>query len=150
MDSEQRDSDGGLIDRKRAAVAAEAMTWIGTPYHHAARVKGVGVDCAQILIGVYSACGLIDAFDTGPYPPDWHMHRSEERYLGWVTKYARRVARPKLGDMTMWKFGRCYAHGSIIVGDGLLVHSYVGRGVVLSRANEEPLAGRMFQHWSIF
>lgn len=134
----------------REAVAAEAMSWLRTPYHHQARIKGVGVDCAQILIAVYSEVGLIQPFQTGPYPPDWHLHRSVERYLGWVQKYAHPVEEAGLGDMIMFKFGRCFSHGSIVVGDGLVVHSYVGRGVILSRLQDEPLAGRERQNWSIF
>lgn len=36
------------VSEQRAAVAQEALAWLGTPYHHHARIKGVGVDCAQI------------------------------------------------------------------------------------------------------
>lgn len=35
--------------QQRAAVIAEAESWLSTPYHHEARIKGHGVDCAQIL-----------------------------------------------------------------------------------------------------
>ena len=34
----------------RAAIVAEAMSWIGTPYHSHARIKGVGVDLSLIHI----------------------------------------------------------------------------------------------------
>ncbi len=33
-------------------VVRTARTWLGTPYHHQGRLKGVGVDCAGLLIGV--------------------------------------------------------------------------------------------------
>ena len=29
-----------------------ARQWLDTPYHHQARVKGVGVDCIGLVIGV--------------------------------------------------------------------------------------------------
>jgi cell wall-associated NlpC family hydrolase len=29
----------------REAVIAEARTWLGTPWHHQASLKGVGCDC---------------------------------------------------------------------------------------------------------
>lgn len=135
---------------QRLAVAAEARTWLGTKYHHAARIKGVGVDCAQILIAVYAAVGLIKSFKTEPYPPDWHLHRSVERYLGWVQKFAHPVERAGLGDLMVFKFGRCFAHGGIVVGDGIVVHSYIGRGVILSRLQDDPLIGRQTQHWSLW
>lgn len=42
----------------RAAIVFEARTWLGTPFHHQGRVKGVGVDCAGVPIGVAQALGL--------------------------------------------------------------------------------------------
>jgi cell wall-associated NlpC family hydrolase len=36
----------------RAAVVREAESWIGTPFHHAARVKGAGIDCLMLLAEV--------------------------------------------------------------------------------------------------
>lgn len=36
----------------REEIVAEARTWLGTPFHHQGRVKGVGTDCAGIIAGV--------------------------------------------------------------------------------------------------
>jgi hypothetical protein len=44
---------------ERQAVIAEARSWIGTPFHDRARVKGAGVDCLQLLIASYHAAGLL-------------------------------------------------------------------------------------------
>src|ERR1700736_4246432 len=76
---------------QRAAVVAEAMTWLGTPWRHRGRVKGAGVDCAQFVIKAYAGAGLIDDFDTGEHPPDWHIHRDEERFLPFVPRFAREI-----------------------------------------------------------
>lgn len=43
-------------------VIKEARGWINTPFHHQARVKGHGVDCAQLVIGVGMALGLIPTY----------------------------------------------------------------------------------------
>jgi NlpC/P60 family putative phage cell wall peptidase len=41
-----------------ADIVAIARTWLGTPYHHQASVKGVGCDCLGLVRGVYAeACG---------------------------------------------------------------------------------------------
>ena len=98
----------------RAAVVAEARSWIGTPYHHAADVKGAGVDCAMLLVRVYADLGFVEPFDPRPYPPDWMLHRSEERYLGFLLARAGRVERPGLGDVMLFRVGRCFAHGGIV------------------------------------
>lgn len=136
---------------QRAAVVAEALAWLHTPYHHHARIRGAGVDCAQLLVAVFGACGLIPAIETGQYPVDWHMHRSEEVFSRWLARYAApgggQVAP---GDVVLWKFGRTFSHGSIYVGDGAYCHAYLGRGVILSGAAEEPLDGRESQHWSFW
>lgn len=46
-----------------------AQTWIGTPFHHQARLKGVGVDCLGLIIGVARELQLIaQDFDFTGYP----------------------------------------------------------------------------------
>lgn len=134
----------------RAAVVAEARTWLGTPYHHQGRVKGAGVDCAMILIDVYHSCGLIPDFDPRPYPPDWHMHRDEERYLGWVKKYARPVDSPKPGDIALFQFGRCVSHGAIVIEWPQIIHSYIGEGVLIADGTQGMMAGRLCGFYRIF
>ncbi len=48
-----------MVDR--AHVVAVARSWIGTPFHHQATLKGVGVDCAGLIRGVAVELGLLDA-----------------------------------------------------------------------------------------
>jgi len=42
-------------------IIAGARSWIDTPFHHQARLKGVGCDCLGFLIGVASVLDLRDA-----------------------------------------------------------------------------------------
>lgn len=121
-----------MTPAEQAAVVAEALTWLGTPYHHQADVKGAGVDCAMILVRVFHTVGLIPDIDPRPYPPDWHMHRDAERYLGWVQQYADEVTTPQPGDIVMFQFGRCVAHGAIVIDWPLAIHAHMqSREVVL-------------------
>ncbi len=41
--------------------------WRGTPFHHHARIKGIGCDCIQFGGGVAIDCGLIDDFQPPKY-----------------------------------------------------------------------------------
>jgi len=138
----------------RQAVAAEAMTWLGTPYHPHARVKGGGVDCAMLLAEVFERAGVVPHVDPGFYAIDWHLHRSEELFLDWLQRAgAREIAQPRLGDVCVYRFGRTYSHGAIVVSDdGLLIHALRDSGrVALGRETEAPLAGRprlAFSLWS--
>jgi NlpC/P60 family putative phage cell wall peptidase len=133
----------------RAQIIEEARTWIGTPYHHNARSKGVGVDCVQFIIAVYNACGLTFIGDAD-YSHDWHLHRSEERYLNGVARYGRKVDQPDPGDLALFKFGRCVSHGGLILPDGAgIIHSYLGNGVIISALANHRLAGRFHSFWSV-
>lgn len=63
----------------RQAFVAEARTWLRTPYVHQARLKGVGVDCIGLPIGVGRVLGLVPAdWDITAYArqPDGHTLKS--------------------------------------------------------------------------
>lgn len=137
------------IQEIRKQIANEAKSWLGTPYHHQAMAKGAGVDCCMILIAVYHACGLIPKIDPRPYPPDWHLHRDNERYLNWVMKYAHEVAEPKKGDIAIWKFGRTFSHSAICLDGTEIIHAYIGRGVVLADRQDAELLDREVKFYSL-
>ncbi len=124
--------------RERAAVILEAKTWLRTPYHHQGRVKGAGVDCAMLPAAVYSACRLIPAVDPGYYPADWHLHSGREIYLEWVLKFAVEIPGPGLpGDFVLFKFGRCWAHGGIVIKWPHIIHAFLNCPVSQDDANRE-------------
>jgi len=141
-----------LEAQERAAVVAEALTWQNTPYHHAARVKGGGVDCAMYLAEVYEAVGLMPHIDPGEYPCDWHMHRDEERYLEQVERFAHKIdSEPEPGDIVLYKFGRSISHGAIVVSWPQVIHSYIDLGVVLDDAlGNAALSSRYQGCWSLW
>jgi cell wall-associated NlpC family hydrolase len=139
----------------RAAVAAEALTWLRTPYAHRQRVKGVGVDCAQFPLAVYAAAGVIAPTEAGPYCPQWHLHRSEELYLNVVLDLAREIAPEAagLGDFAVWRYGRTFSHGAILLEGWRVIHALSGVGVTLGdRSVDEALRTRpmrMFSLWTV-
>lgn len=116
----------------RAALVAEARSWLRTPWHHRAHVKGAGVDCAQFPLAVYAAVGLVEWFDTGDYPRDWHIHRDEERYLPIVQCFTREVdeAEARPGDVFLCRVGRVFSHGGLIIDWPQGIHACVRAGMV--------------------
>lgn len=44
----------------RDEIIAEARTWIGTPFKHQGRLKGVGVDCVGVIVGVAKSLNILD------------------------------------------------------------------------------------------
>lgn len=138
---------------QRAAVVREAYTWLKTPYHHYAAVKGAGVDCAMILPEVYFDAGVIaEKPIIESYPADWMYHRGEERYLAWLEKFATTTLNPKAGDIAIWKFGRCFSHGAVIVDYPQIIHAFKkARMVILDDLNNVEMAGRevrFYTFWS--
>lgn len=127
----------------RAAVVDEALSWIGTPYRTGQRVKGPagGVDCLTLVVEVYERARIIPHYEVPFYPPDWHLHRGVERYLEGVLAYAPEAAEPEPGDIALFRFGRCFAHGGIVTLWPRLVHAWNGMGVVEGDATQ-PLLGR--------
>jgi hypothetical protein len=104
----------------RAAVVAEAMTWIGTPWAHMGRLKGVGVDCANLPIAVYAAVGLIADFDPPPYPRDWHIHMREERIVPVIERFGREIdpLAARAADLLVFRIGHVFSHCAIVVDPG--------------------------------
>jgi cell wall-associated NlpC family hydrolase len=150
------------VAEQRAAVVAEARSWLGTPYHHEADVRGAGIDCAMLIVRVFVDIGLVPAFDPRPYPQHWYLHRSEERYLGFIFDRAREVEVPEPGDVVMWRVGRCFSHGGIVTawppsGSGvgqMVVHAYAkARRVIESDVSlpglftSEKHPRRFFSYW---
>lgn len=124
---------------QRATVVAEARSWLRTPWHHEARVKDAGVDCANFLIGVYAACGLAPEFTPEQYPPDWMLHRDEEKFLKHLLQYTRPVEEGLPGDIAMFRFGRTVSHGAIVVDWPTVIHAYYDeRMVVLTDVSTSP------------
>ena len=143
--------EGSPINALRDAVVAEAKTWIGTPFHHAARIKGAGVDCLMLLAEVYERAGVTAGRINPPfYVPDWHLHRDAERYMEGLLRYARPVDAPETGDVALFRFGRTYSHGAVVIEWPRLIHAYWSIGVVWGDATLFPLAGRAVRFFTPF
>ncbi|MBL4835731.1 MAG: hypothetical protein JKY26_17410 [Pseudomonas sp.] len=135
--------------QQREAVIAEVQRWLRTPWRHRQRVMGLGVDCAWLLIEVYRTCGLIPEVDPGNYPQDWHLHRSEERYLVWLELYGHQVATPQPGDVAVWQFGRTFSHGAVVIDEHNVIHAYRDIGVEWADMREERLSSRPVRYYTL-
>jgi cell wall-associated NlpC family hydrolase len=107
----------------REAVVLEAESWLGTPWHHMGRVKGVGVDCAMLLAETFHAPGLIPYVETEYYPADWHFHQAQQRLMDKVFQYAVETEERLPGNVILFHFGKCYAHAAIIKKYPICIHA---------------------------
>ena len=128
---------------KRAAIINEARSWLGTPYHHQAALKGIGCDCIGLLRGIFAAFGgIVDL--PADYSPSWHVHRAEERLREGLSRYGTEIpllsARP--GDILLFGIGRGpAAHGAVLIEPDIMIHAYAEAGAVIA----SRLAGRWLQ-----
>lgn len=110
----------------RMDVVQEAMTWLDTPFHDQARVKGVGVDCAQMVAGIGEELGFIPKGTViQNYSPEWHLHNREEKLLEQVESYGciEKTGALEPGDLLCFQFGRATSHLGIYIGDQKFIHA---------------------------
>jgi cell wall-associated NlpC family hydrolase len=139
--SECASGDARSQQEQRAAVIAEAKTWIGTPFRDQSDVKGAGVDCAMLLLRCFVDTGIVAPFDPRPYAPQWHLHHSEEKFLAIVEKLGAEVERePIPGDVIVYRFGRCFSHGALVIDRGHVLHAwYLEKRVAVSPMHDVTL-----------
>lgn len=134
------------IQPGRERVVMLAHEWLGTPYHTGAMVKGAGVDCLTLLAVVFAEAELVGKIDIPYYPGDWHLHRESERYMQGLLQYTHEVTSPLPGDIALWKFGRCFSHGAIVINWPVIIHAYVGRECMLEDASKAKWLSHIGEH----
>jgi cell wall-associated NlpC family hydrolase len=138
------------IAAERAAIVAEALSWVGTPFHHAAGVKGAGCDCVHLLYRVGQARAFVPSGELPAYKPQWFQHRGEPLFLqGLKAAGAICVPRGSPGDIAMYNFGRHAAHGAILIDANSMVHAFSPVGCI-TRGDRREFAARFDSYWSVF
>jgi NlpC/P60 family putative phage cell wall peptidase len=110
-----------------------ARTWIGTPYHHQASLKGAGTDCLGLVRGVWRELYGTDAELPPPYSPDW----AETGGVETMIEAARRhlieigVREAVAGDIAVFRLSRGMVakHIAILTGPCTFVHAMEGAPV---------------------
>jgi len=98
-----------MNNNKALAVIDEARSWVGTPFHHQAALKGVGCDCAGLVRGVAEACDLAPGFlqrwrghsNYGRVPNPRRMERTLRAFLLPVP-----LAEMRVGDVLWMQWRR--------------------------------------------
>jgi NlpC/P60 family putative phage cell wall peptidase len=118
----------------RAAILAEARSWIGTPYRHQASLKGAGADCLGLIRGVYRVfCGP-EKEPITPYSPNWAEETGQEtlrdaarRHLVEIDTTPFRDGEPhKVVDVILIRV-RDHGpakHAAIVSGPDTIIHAY--------------------------
>ncbi|AWN49192.1 peptidase P60 [Methylobacterium terrae] len=118
----------------RARVVALARTWLGTPYHHQASVRGAGCDCLGLLRGVYAALYGAEPEVPPPYTPSWAEDLGAETLRDAAARHlvALDPAAAEAGDVLLfrWRDALPAKHCAILVAPSVMIHAYDGHAVV--------------------
>jgi cell wall-associated NlpC family hydrolase len=108
----------------RAEVIAAARTWIGTPFHHQARQKGVGVDCVGLTIGVALELGLVDEDTVKTLPIDYKPHPDPKLMRQLLCDNMNAVWPPQPGDWIYISMpNNLPTHVALVTGKGSIIHA---------------------------
>jgi cell wall-associated NlpC family hydrolase len=143
---------------QRAAVIAEAVSWLKTPFRDCARVKGAGIDCCNLIAAAYEGAGVAEHITISQYSPQLMLHSAEERFIRELTDHGfheiqESEAQP--ADVAVFKVGRSFSHGAIVIEPGRkIVHAVkLYRGVVFSSLEQDTFVARrerkLFSFWPI-
>jgi NlpC/P60 family putative phage cell wall peptidase len=135
-----------MPDTVQHFIVNQARTWLGTPFHHQARLKRVGCDCLGLIIGVVDELGLRDrhgqrlaGYDEVSYsrePDGAYLTQKIAALLDEVP-----VVEAQAGDLALFAMGDNPQHLAILTEeDGTLgmIHCYAqARCVVEHRLDEE-------------
>lgn len=125
---------------ERGEIVRQARTWLGTPFHHQGRLKGVGVDCAGLVICVAWELGIAghDITGYGRRPDSRELERLCREQMVEV-----KLSEARPGDVYLLEVDKAPQHLAFATDVGLL-HSYApARRVVEHRMDADWAARRV-------
>ena len=127
-----------LASADPARVIAIARSWLGTPYHDQASLRGVGCDCLRLARGIWREIVGAEPFPIPPYSRDWGETGPREVLADGARTMMIEVSLAKAdpGALVLFRMmPRAIAkHVGILTGPGAFLHAYERLGVI-----EEPL-----------
>lgn len=131
----------------RAAILAEARSWIGTPYAHQASLRGAGADCLGLLRGIWRTLYGAEPEAPPPYTPHWAERSGAEDLLAAARRRLVEIGRAEAGagDVLVFRMRERgpAKHVAILATEGLaagrpgrIVHAWSGAAVCETHLTE--------------
>ena len=117
-----------------ARVIVVARSWLGTPYHDQASLRGVGCDCLGLARGVWREVVGPEPFPIPPYSRDWGETGPREVLAEGARRMMPEFPVQLAGPGTLILFRmmpRAIAkHVGILTGPDTFLHAYERLGVI--------------------
>jgi NlpC/P60 family putative phage cell wall peptidase len=117
----------------RTKVLSLARTWIGTPYHHQASVRGIGTDCLGLIRGLYRDLYGEEPAAVPGYARDWAEANCDEPLLTAARAHLIEVpidaAQPADILIFRWRDGLAAKHAGLLCVPGRMIHAVEGAPV---------------------
>lgn len=136
----------------RADVVRIAQEWLRTPFLPRACAKGRGCDCGSFLAGVYAEAGVLPALALGRYDYAGPALRGDDVYLRTALAHADAIPEAAIqpGDFVLYRMGRAFAHGALVVRwPHFVLHAVRGAGVIGADGVGGMLRGRERQAFAL-
>ncbi|WP_075223167.1 peptidase [Acuticoccus yangtzensis] len=121
-----------------ACVVDAALSWLGTPYHDQASLKGAGCDCLGLARGVWREIVGPEPFPIPPYSRDWGEAGAVEVLAAGARRMMPEIdpAYAEPGALLLFRMRpRAIAkHVGIMTAEDRFVHGYERLGAI-----EQPL-----------
>ncbi len=121
-------AEASMATDMREKIVAEARSWIGTPYHHQASLKGAGTDCLGLLRGVWRELHGGEPQKVPPYAPDWAEATGEETLRDAAAHHLAQVSPSDAaaGDVLLFRMSHTAPakHCGIATGSDHMVHAW--------------------------
>src|SRR5262245_14718544 len=104
----------------RTTVISLARTWLGTPYHHQASLKGVGCDCIGLVRGIWRELygAEAEARALPAYTRDWAEAQGRETLLEAARRHLVEIPHftAQAGDVLVfrWRRGSLAKHCAVL------------------------------------
>ncbi|WP_270956477.1 NlpC/P60 family protein [Burkholderia pseudomallei] len=123
----------------------ETRTWLGTPYRHQGRLKGVAVDCAGLVIGVAKALGLCPS----DYDVDGYSRRPDGTLAPICDSMMDRTPVGREGDVVLFHWEREPMHLGILTAPRTVIHAYAVNRVVCEHDMDDKWLRYVCRYYSV-
>lgn len=113
------------------AIIQQAITWFNTPYQHQGRLKGIGVDCSGLIIGIAKEFNLLNRHDEPIQDITGYSRILKPDFLeAALLEQFEPTQHPQPGDIILFRIKRTPQHLGLLTQDGFIhAHAEVGKVV---------------------